>query len=825
MESALDPKKLPKSAERKNLANKLCAEANAALANRQPLVASLLIADAVLLLPNDREVLDQFDEIALSSPDPLSLFPVATGAIHVATAAARARVLMMQSRLPDAIELIGRVMEVAPDLEYLDWVRRWIAPTTIPNVPWALLQEWILMPALRTALRVSVPTDPADPRLPNLRSAAAIFASLLPAYPGEKILYLGGAVIGRRLGDLAVTLQLAEAGVAQFPQDWGMRAALVNALCDAKRPDEAMGHAQIAMQIDPEDVSILNDIGHAFIAAGNRARAVQIFDDLLRRVPSYPNGRVSLCYARLKSNPADAEARNTLLHARDRDPGDRDISWMVGDVDRAIPFSTVLLSPGDASANYGRALVSELETVMRCCGQGASLSLTIRSQYPESPSVRIAFDFAMRAIGASTALMNIDVDTIPQPDPRQNKGRVDLPVWQMQNGALVAVYPQGHPPAQQVIGNIAYQVFRRETWDAAAKVAAENGGAQMLHPYLGVFTNPPPAPKDFDGFSWTYRCQIAAALVLSHLGPWETGPARAALYSLISGPSDWATIAGIVALSFRANDSAAARAEVENAYRWLRTLISPTGFTPWELALIECWIGLPGHPAAFEQELLAWRQQYFDTVEEKNSVTTARKYGGLTIEQYAEFSSERDRLSGGLAYGGVGGALAAAFSPSGEIVALCQKFGVPNPGYPFVSEWQEALNASPALMSDFIEAKRSYELGKMGINQEEKGALDNILSGNMDMHQRMAQAQAQAAQAEVAQSNTDPNPLVFPGQRVQYLSDYVNILKGMQQGNMMGALAAYGLDMMSYGQVAQAWAAKMAADPVLTDKFSRMMAG
>lgn len=45
----------------------------------------------------------------------------------------------------------------------------------------------------------------------------------------------------------------------------------------------------------------------------------------------------------------------------------------------------------------------------------------------------------------------------------------------------------------------------------------------------------------------------------------------------------------------------------------------------------------------------------------------------------------------------------------------------------------------------------------------------------------------------------------------------------MQSGNMMGALSAYGLDMMSYGSVAQAWAAKMAADPILTDKFSRMM--
>src|SRR5205823_2088364 len=103
-------------------------------------------------------------------------------------------------------------------------------------------------------------------------------------------------------------------------------------------------------------------------------------------------------------------------------------------------------------------------------------------------------------------------------------------------------------------------------------------------------------------------------------------------------------------------------------------------------------------------------------------------------------------------------------------------------------------------------------------------SLDEVRDGNMDMHHRMAQAQQ--AQAQVAAGDGgDPDPIVFPGQRVARLSDYVGIMKGMQTGNMMGALAAYGLDMMSYGAVAQAWAAKMTSDPVLTDKFTRMMQG
>jgi hypothetical protein len=221
-------------------------------------------------------------------------------------------------------------------------------------------------------------------------------------------------------------------------------------------------------------------------------------------------------------------------------------------------------------------------------------------------------------------------------------------------------------------------------------------------------------------------------------------------------------------------------------------------------------------------DLAAWVDRYERTLPEKNAVRTLRRYGGMTLEQYAAFCAERDRIVSGLGYQGAG-AMLVGFNPPPPLVALCQRANV-NPHKPFVDEWQEALNANPDLMHEFVEAKHSYELEKMGVSRDEKAALDQIRAGDMDMHQRMAQAQA--AQAQVAAGDAgDPDPIVFPGQRVARLSDYVRIMKGMQGGNMMGALAQYGLDMMSYGQVAQAWAAKMAADPVLTDKFSRMMQG
>jgi tetratricopeptide (TPR) repeat protein len=817
----LDPKSLPENQdERRTLADRLKAEALSAFQSNRPLVASLKIADALLLYPNDRTILDQFDDIVFASPDPLALFPVATGAIHVATAAARARVLMIQKRLADAVDLIGLVLEVAPALEYLDWTRRWLQPHVIPQLGFDRIMGALLKPSLSLAIGVPVPADPADRRLPNVRSLAEILTALQPHFPGEKIVWLGSAICKRRLGDTAATLAAAEEGVRRFPQDWSLRTALLNALRDARRPDEALAQARIAMQIDPQDFAPLHDAAHGFLTAGRPADAVNLFQELLQRDPSYPGADACLHYARFKTN-GSPDDRRALLTLRERRWWDGAVQSMADEIDPPVPYFTALPGPADASANYAREIADELAEVMRCCGRGASIGVTIQSHWPESPSAVLAFDVAMRAAGAAGAELAVEVERVQTPDPRADKGGITFPLFQFHNGLVRPVATHADPNVAHAVGSIAFQLFRKDVWDPAAQRLASELGPNAVHALLAVATNPP-APHEFDGVMWTYRCQIATAVVLSHLGPWESGPGRAALYSMVSGPSDWVTIAGIVALAWRAADGPNVRAEVEGAFRWLRGLVAAEGFTPWEGALAYVWLGMGGHTEPVRADLQAWIDRYERTLTSKNAVRTLRRYGGMTLEQYAAFSVERDRIVAGLGYQGAGSMLV-GFNPPPALVALCQRANV-NPHKPFVDEWQEALNANSGLMNAFVEARSAYELEQMGVSKDEKAALDQIRGGDMDMHQRMAQAQQ--AQADVAAGNAgDPDPEVFPGQRVARLSDYVRILKGMQTGNMMGALAQYGLDMMSYGQVAQAWAAKMAADPTLTDKFSRMMNG
>jgi tetratricopeptide (TPR) repeat protein len=88
--------------------------------------------------------------------------------------------------------------------------------------------------------------------------------------------------------------------------------------------------------------------------------------------------------------------------------------------------------------------------------------------------------------------------------------------------------------------------------------------------------------------------------------------------------------------------------------------------------------------------------------------------------------------------------------------------------------------------------------------------------------QRLGQA-AHAQQSVAAGNAGDADPVVFPGQRVAKLSDYVRMMRHMQAGDMQGALTAFGLDVMGYAQVAQAWGTKLAQDAILNAKFAAMM--
>jgi hypothetical protein len=141
-----------------------------------------------------------------------------------------------------------------------------------------------------------------------------------------------------------------------------------------------------------------------------------------------------------------------------------------------------------------------------------------------------------------------------------------------------------------------------------------------------------------------------------------------------------------------------------------------------------------------------------------------------------------------------------------------------------VAEWDNLINSVPHIQELFFAFQNDYRLATSGITygSHEDRVAEEIRQGAFDTQAAMINAQA-AAQNMAAGSAGDPDPVVFPGQPVARLSQYVGMMKRMQTGDMMGAMGQYGLNMATFGQVAQAWGVKLASDPILNAKFAQMM--
>src|SRR5690606_7713696 len=240
--------------------------------------------------------------------------------------------------------------------------------------------------ALTIAVSVPVPPPEDDPRIPNLRAAAAFFATLRQCYRGESILWYGETLIRRRLGDAAETLAIAEEAARLFPGDWRIRTGLLNAYRDAERPDDALVQARTALEINPSDLSPLHDAAWAFVDTVRNEEAAGLFSELLERDPGYPGAAACKHYARwLAYRSTDDE--QALLRLREQMPWDEQAVRFADEVEPSKPYVNVLPGPGDATATAARHLASELAHVIKCCGIGGSVEIGLHTKHLDSPSV------------------------------------------------------------------------------------------------------------------------------------------------------------------------------------------------------------------------------------------------------------------------------------------------------------------------------------------------------------------------------------------------------------------------------------------------------
>jgi len=246
-------------------------------------------------------------------------------------------------------------------------------------------------------------------------------------------------------------------------------------------------------------------------------------------------------------------------------------------------YLSFLPEPAEATINVLRQIQARDNLEVRGGSVGIKLSCL------ESPSSRMAVEQSLERMGIRP---DLSVEHVPSPDPRRARGDVDWLLWQYEGTTPKPGLPVPSSTVVSVVERLAGQVYDLQDWkdlakESAGQLAAEFGDTpeslyDLAGDLLAVMVYPPCEPDGQSSWGWIQRVQIAAALIVANLDRgWEKSVRRLALQSLIRGPVDWSTEAGILALSqldTEPDTSEAARREIQSLYRELVENLPDTGY-------------------------------------------------------------------------------------------------------------------------------------------------------------------------------------------------------------------------------------------------------
>lgn len=242
-----------------------------------------------------------------------------------------------------------------------------------------------------------------------------------------------------------------------------------------------------------------------------------------------------------------------------------------------------------------------------------------------------------------------------------------------------------------------------------------------------------------------------------------------------------------------------------------------------------------------------------------------QRLGGIALEQYAELLADRERLldEGKITKGwfGIKGdkdwvtTMLEGLASRHKVAHVPGDFDRSNR----VAEWDQLIASDPAARAAWGEvySRALVKMNNVDVYSAEgdahvqrvKGDDDLMLNPFRPIAKRKAgistalKQQKEAALVSAFQAvkaGTQPaaagapaaapgaprieeDPVLFPGERLSKLSDFVRLQKAAQSGDFMGALAREGIDAGYYGQMSIKFAQRMQAEPMLAALHAKML--
>ncbi len=546
---------------------------------------------ALALEPTDPEQPALTDALFAASDDPLSLVPI-EGTTYFGVVALRALFLRRLGHVPEALELLVQVVAVRPDLPFGEWVDAFFDDATVAAIDPKLAARLFDLGAQRL-----VSTELGVMRGRPLAERLAHAARRVRAHhPTHSEMSFALARTLRVAAAFDEALAVAEEEHAARPT---YRSAIFLAGVHRDRGELREAHARFeeALAKEPEDVAVRLDMGDLSLDLGRPDDAIAQYDWVLAKEPEDAWAKPSRVYARFVKT-GDLSARDELERLAEADAKGRArslslaITPYLGFLPRR-PESVL----GAVDAIRERARLEGLEELKR-------QPIQLRIPSLEAPS-------AIRAAGAQLVEMGLGVDiqigAIPSPDPRAPIGETTYQLFRYEGASSKPVLPPASEKTAIAIARLAASRFHGPSWAELARRTAkeltfekvpELLSLMVIFPPLprAVLPNGDPAPAPFRVPDWWFRVQVAVALVIAFIDEgWEDSVRRRALESMVLGPPDWITTAGMVALTALANIDPVARPHAEGLlYGLIRPATSSIEHDTIALPLAHCLLQLPG---------------------------------------------------------------------------------------------------------------------------------------------------------------------------------------------------------------------------------------
>jgi len=553
--------------------------------------AALHAAFAIAVEPGVADSLALADELYASSPEPLTLVPL-EGTTYFGGAARRGLSRRRPGKVVGALELLVQVAAVRPDLPFGEWLDTWLdlsaAQSLDPKVASRLL-DLGLQRLGSTELGVTQGRGVAE------RIAAAA-RRLRTMHPDSAALTFS---LSRAL---RMSRQLDEA-LAVVKEEHEKRPSYLSSVFlagvhrDRGELKEAHARFEEAVSKQPDDVAVRLDMGDLSMDLGRPDDAIAQYEWVIGKEPDNAWAKPSLLYAKFVKS-GDKAARDELEILAETDTKGRARSLALA----VTPFLGFLPRRPESVL----AAVDQVREQARQKGIEELKKGPIKLQISalEAPSAIRAAAAQFMELGL---VVDVEIGSIPQPDPRQPTQKTVYEIFRYDGASTKPVLPPATEKTAIAIARLAATRFHGPTWAELARRTAKELGFDKAPELLSLMVIMPPlpravlpdgkpAPSPFKLSDWWFRVQVASALTLAFIDEgWDDSVRKRALESMVFGPPDWITTAGLVALTALANVDPVARPHAEALlYGMIRPAGSAIELTCVAQPLAHCLLQLPG---------------------------------------------------------------------------------------------------------------------------------------------------------------------------------------------------------------------------------------